>query len=108
MTEESEMAKYIVYGLDGDPELPMLNVCNNSTDMGPYVVSVVGVGNPYYAFESLPIAILAADEIGADFNEGMLASADYQTNRNNVAAMYASPPLVDENPGTGVMVWKVA
>lgn len=105
MSEESEMAKYIVYGLDGDPEIPCLNVAANSTDMGPYVLNVVGEGYPYWAFQTLPAAILLADQIGADFTGAPVASADQQTNRNNVAGMYASPPATGEtNNGTN-KVW---
>lgn len=108
MTEEAEMSKYVVYGLDGDPDIPCLASVHNSADMGPFILSVAGEGNPYFAFESLPSEILTADELGANFNTAPLASTDYQTNRNNVAAQYASPPPVGEaDDGTNV-VWKVA
>ena len=106
---DTELARYVVYGLDGDSELPCLATCPNSTDMGPYIVSLVGVGNPYFAFETLPTEILAADSLGANFNTGALCSADYQTNRNNVAAQYASPPEVATTPQdpetTTAVVW---
>lgn len=92
------MARYVIYGLDGDPELPCLATCPNATDMGPYIVNLCGVGNPYFAFESLPTEILAADSLGANFNTGALCSADFQTNRNNVAAMYLTPPEVATTP----------
>jgi hypothetical protein len=108
MNEESAMAKYIIYGLDGDPEFPCLNSCLNSTDMGPYVLNVVGAGNPFYAFESLPPEVLTAEEFGADFNGAPLASTDWQTNRMTVAAQYASPvPAGETNNGIN-KVWKVA
>lgn len=106
--EETEVSKYIVYGLDGDPELPCLAVAHNTVDMGPFVLSVVGEDFPYFAYETLPMAILVADELGANFNSAPLASANYQTNRNNVAAMYADPPPAgEENDGTNV-VWVAA
>lgn len=102
------MAQYIVYCLDGDPELPALSVTPNATDMGPMVLSVVGAGNPFYAFQSLPMPILVADEIGVDFNGAPLASLDHQTNRVAVAGMYATPPATGEaNDGTN-KVWVVA
>ncbi len=108
MTEETEMAKYIVYLLDGDPELPCINSAHNTADMGPLVLTVVGQNNPYFAFEVLPHAILTADAIGVNFNSAPLASSDYQTNRNNVASMFSNPPVTgEENDGTNV-VWKVA
>ena len=105
MTEEAAMARYIVYGLDGDPEFPCLNVCLNSTDMGPYVINVVGVGNPFMAFEALPTEILTADAIGANFNGSPLASADWQTNRLTVAALYADPPVVGVEDDSVNRVW---
>lgn len=117
MSEDENMAQYIVYGLDGDTELPNLNVTSNSVDMGPLITNVVGVGNPYWAFGAgdLPAAILLADAIGADFTGAPLASSDYQTNRINFAALDASPPTVDSrtptergsDPPVGV-VWAVA
>jgi hypothetical protein len=107
MTEESEMSKYIVYGLDGDPGTVVMGVCPNNTDMGPFLVSLVGADYPFFAFESLPSAILLADEIGADFNTAPLCSSDYQTNRNSVTALYASPPQVGEIEGGGNVVWVV-
>lgn len=106
--EESEVSKYLVYGLDGDPELPCLAVAHNTVDMGPFVFSVVGEGNPYFAFDTLPMVILTADELGANFNTAPLASSDYQTNRVNVAAQYASPPPVGETDDGTNVVWKVA
>lgn len=99
------MAKYIVYGLDGDPELPCINVSLNYTDQGSHIVSVVEVGNPFYIFESLPVEILTAEAIGVDFNGAPLASADYQTNRLTVQAQYANPvPVGVENDGVN-KVW---
>ena len=103
------MSKLVVYGLDGDPELPCIGSCPNNTDMGPYLVNLVGVGNPYFAFESLPSQILTADSIGANFNTGVLCSADYQTNRNNVVAQFASPAETATTPQdpdtTTAVVW---
>lgn len=108
MSEEIEMARYIVYGLDGDPELPCINSVHFSADMGPMVSSVVGDGNPYFAFETMPNAILTADEIGVNFNSAPLASSNYQTNRNAVIDMFASPPTTGAtNDGTNV-VWVVS
>jgi len=105
MNEVTEMATYIVYGLDGDPEIPCLNVVANGVDMGLMVISVVGDGYPYWAFQTLPSAILLADQIGADFTGGPICSTDAQTNRNNIAGLYASPPATGaDNNGTN-KVW---
>jgi hypothetical protein len=108
MNEEEQMAKYIVYGLDGDPEMPMLCIAANNTDMGPFVLTLVENGNPYYAFESLPMEILMADAIGCNFNGAPLASTDYQSNRINVAAQYASPVAAGATDDGTNKVWVVA
>ncbi len=108
MNEEAEMSKYVVYGLDGDPEFPCLASVHNSADMGPFILTLCGAGNPYFAFETLPNEILTADELGANFNTAPLASLDYQTNRNNVASMFASPPITGETDDGINVVWKVA
>lgn len=98
MTEEIEMSRYVVYPLDGDPETPVYATCLNSTDMGPYLVSLVGVGNPCFVFATLPTEVLLADPLAANFNTGLLVSADYQTNRLAAAAMLESPPEVATTP----------
>ncbi len=100
--------KYVVYGLDGDPEVPMLAVCANSADMGPLLVSIVGDGNPFYAFESIPVEIAMADELGADFNGAPLCSSNHQTNRNRVADQFANPVPIGENNDGINKVWVVA
>lgn len=102
------MARYIVYGLDGDPEIPCINSVHYTADMGPLVLSVVGDGYPYFAFETLISAILTANEIGVNFNSAPLASSDYQTNRNNVAAMFNMPPVTGETNNGSNCVWKVS
>jgi hypothetical protein len=105
---EDDMAKYIVYGLDGDPDIPCLASAHWSADMGMLVLSIVGAGNPYFSFDTLPIEILTADELGADFSTAPLASSDYQTNRDIIAAMWSDPPPTGpDNDGINV-VWKVA
>ena len=102
------MSKYLVCGLDGDPSVPILTVAHYTVDMGPFVLSAVGAGNPYFVFATFPMDLLLADELGANFNTAPLASTDYQTNRTNANAMYATPPIVGPvNDGINV-VWKVA
>jgi len=106
--EELEMSKYLVCGLDGDPSMPMLTVAFYTVDMGPFILTAVGEGNPYFVFSSLPMELLMAEELGANFNTAQIASSNYQTNRINANAMYANPPTVGaDNDGINV-VWKVA
>jgi hypothetical protein len=112
MTEEIGMSRYVVYPLDGDPETPVYATCLNTTDMGPYLVNEVGVGNPCFVFAELPIEVLTADPLAANFNTGLLVSADYQTNRLAVVAMLESPPEVATTPQdpetTTAVVWPSA
>lgn len=104
MTEEAEM-RYVVYPLDGDPGTPVYAACLNTTDMGPYLVSLVGAGNACFVFATLPNDLLTADALGANFNTGLVVSSDYQTNRVAAADMLESPPPVGTtNDGTNV-VW---
>jgi hypothetical protein len=110
--EDTEMAYWTVYGLDGDPELPCIGNCPSSTDMGSFLVNLVGAGNPCFVFTTLPTEILTADPIAANFNTGMIVSSDYQTNRLAVAAMLESPPEVATTPQdpetTTAVVWPSA
>jgi hypothetical protein len=58
--------KYVVCPLDGDAEFPILWVVPDNVDIGGWMSGVgnVGVGQPYWAFASLPAEILTADSIG--------------------------------------------
>lgn len=100
----------IVYGLDGDPTTPVIGNVPNHVDLGPVLYTLVGDGNPCFVWAdpNLPYDVMVADEIGANFNTGMIVSSDYQTNRLAAAAMMASPPPAGvDDDGTNV-VWKVA
>lgn len=100
------MAIRLLYLLDGEPGVPVIGNMPNNTDLGPIIATTVGAGNPFYVWQdpNLPTEILVADEIGADFNTAAIASADYQTNRVNAAAMFADPPAT----GEGGVVWVVS
>ncbi len=104
--------RYVVYPLDGDPELPVYAACLNNTDMGPYLTNIVPPGNPCFVFATLPSEILTADGLGANFNTGLIVSSDYQTNRLAAAAMLESPPEVATTPQdpetTTAVVWPAA
>ena len=50
----------IVYGLDGDPTIPVtLTTSLNEQEMAGELKTVVGVGNPYYAFNEIPDTVEA-------------------------------------------------
>lgn len=103
------MAKYIVYDIDDDgTPITCLNSAINTVNMGQYVISVVGVGNPYWTFETLPSAILLADQIGADYTGASICSSNTAENWDNVRDQWASPaPTGSANNGTN-KVWVVA
>lgn len=102
------MSRFVVYGLDGDPGVVVYGNCQNTVDMGPYLVTLVGEGNPCYVTTSLPSVIATADEIGANFNDAPLVSADYQTNRLMAAAQIADPVAMGATDDGTNKVWKVA
>lgn len=105
MIEVNDMSRWFVYCLDGDPEMPCLGNCLNTTDMGPFLVNLVGEGNPYYAFETLPVEILTADAIAVNFNGAPLCSGDWQTNRIAVADQFANPVAAGVANDTVNKVW---
>ncbi len=107
MIEEITMAIWTFYGLDGDPELPCYANCPSSTDLGSFLVNLVGVGNPCYVRSDFPLGLDPAGDLGANFNAGIVISSDYQTNRINAAAQIANPnPIGADNDGINV-VWNL-
>lgn len=108
MIEDTAMAVWTFYPLDGDPEFPCVANCPGNTDLGPFLVNLVGIGNPCYLTTSIDPALATADELGANFNDGIIISSDFQTNRVNAAAQIANPVAMGaDNNGTN-RVWKVA
>jgi hypothetical protein len=88
MNEEQGMQ--IVFGLDGDPTVPLVAVTTPQADVPQAIIPLVGVGNPYYAFTSLSYNGL--NGIEADFTGAPLCSDDVAVNRTNINTMLASPP----------------
>ena len=60
----------------------------NGVDPGEAAKIVCGVGNAFYAFDTIPGSVLAADFDGAP-----IVSADAEANNTAIAAMLANPPL---------------
>ena len=56
-------------------------------NQGAFVRSVVGVGNPYWAWPATPPGTL----IGADFSGAPICSADINQNLADIAAITAAP-----------------
>ncbi len=101
------MSIWTFYGLDGDPELPCYGNCPSNTDLGPYLVNLVGEGNPCYVRNDFPSELNVSLDLGANFNAGMVVSSDFQTNRINAAAQIANPnPMGATDDGINV-VWNV-
>jgi len=99
--------KWVVAPLDSDVNTPYLVACASNADLGTMLLTIGNEGEPFWAFTSLPTSILLANDIGAKWDGAPLISSDAQTNRNNVAGLFASPPPTgDTNDGTNV-VWPV-
>lgn len=62
-----------------------------SGPQGPIIKQIVGVGNPYWIWNSIP----AGKVVGADFTNAPIASSDIAVNNANAAPLLASPPSVD-------------
>lgn len=62
-----------------------------SGPQGGIIKTIVGVGNPYWIWSSIP----AGQVIAADFTDAPIASADVSVNNANAAPLLASPPSVD-------------
>lgn len=58
---------------------------------GAIIKQIVGVGNPYWIWNSIP----AGTVIGADFTSAPIADPDVSVNNTNAAPLLASPPSVD-------------
>lgn len=72
----------------GVPTEVLANVTTPSTgNQGAYIATIVGVGNPFWAWASIP----SGRVIAADFTEAPLASADPSENLLAVAAITANP-----------------
>lgn len=62
-----------------------------SGPQGAIIKQIVGVGNPYWIWNSIP----AGTVIGADFTNAPIASSDISVNNDNAAPLLADPPSVD-------------
>lgn len=108
------MPKYVVGPLDGDQDFPIIMVYGSWQDIGPAITTAFGAGNPFYGFTSLPLALLTANEWGANFTGAPLVAdpetdPNYaQTNRDNFNAQVANPVPVGEADDGINKVWKVA
>ena len=58
---------------------------------GSIIRQIVGVGNPYWIFSSIP----SGKVIGADFTDAPIASSDSQVNNAAAAPLLADPPSVN-------------
>lgn len=106
MTEDADM-RYIVAPLDSDVGTPYLIAVANNADLGTMLLVVANESDPYWAFQSMDAAILSANDIGANFTGAPTVSSDAQTNRNNVAGLYASPPPQGATNNSTNVVWAV-
>ena len=56
-------------------------------NQGQYVKTLVGAGNPYWIWPSIP----AGKVIGCDFSEAPICSTNITTNNNDIAAITMLP-----------------
>lgn len=87
---EKQLPKLVCYkviaGVDG------LRVFTTvSGPQGGIIKQIVGVGNPYWIWNSIPSGTV----IAADFTNAPIADADIAVNNANAAPLLASPPSVD-------------
>lgn len=103
------MGKYVVYGLDGDPGVPVLAFVPTSSPLGSSIIVIVGVGNPYWAYLSLSSTITGANDIGADWTGAPVCDSDSTVNDANLADQYANPAATFSAPPDPIVagVWKV-
>ena len=68
----------------------------NTGNQGSYVKTIVGVGNPFWMWPSVP----AGKIIGADFTDAPICSDDVNVNNQLIAAITVLPEdvLVYETP----------
>jgi len=81
----------IVFGLDGDEEIPVVAVTPPGGDAAQQVKATVGVGNRYYVFSSIPFDF--SNGIVVNFSEAAECVNNNVTNLNNIIAMLETPPL---------------
>ncbi len=61
-----------------------------SGSQGAIIKQIVGVGNPYWIWNSIPSGTV----IGADFTSAPIADTDVSVNNTNAAPLLAPPPSV--------------
>jgi len=72
----------------GVPTEVLANVTTPSTgNQGSYIATIVGVGNPFWAWPSIP----SGRVIAADFTDAPIASADAAENMAAVSAITVNP-----------------
>lgn len=81
----------IVYPLDGDTTVPVVAVTTPGADVASLVVSMIGEGNPYYCFTTIPFDF--SNGINADFTGAPDVDADPAVNGPAIIAMLETPPL---------------
>jgi hypothetical protein len=73
--------------VNGEAQTKVLTTATG-IDVGAFVIQKPGIGKPYYVFNTLPGAVLAADYEGAP-----IVSSDKAENNRNIQAMLNNPPF---------------
>jgi hypothetical protein len=81
----------IVYPLPDEPDLTVVGTTADNADQAEAVIAAVGVGNPFYVFETLDPSIEGSP--GADFSDAPRVSEDVAETQAVINEMLANPPL---------------
>lgn len=81
----------IVFGLDGDLEVPVVAVTPPGGNAAQQVKATVGEGGKYYVFATIPFDF--SNGITVNFAEAATVDASDEVNTTNIIAMLESPPL---------------
>lgn len=81
----------IIAPFDGDLETPLYSVTPPNSNVASGIRQIVGVGNPYYAFLTVPFSL--ANGVVANFVGAPICSADVAENAVAIIAMVETPPL---------------
>lgn len=81
----------IVCGIDGDEADVMVAVTTPGANVGSAVKNIVGVGNRYYTFASIPFDY--SNGIVVDFEGAPTVSSNIAINSAAIITMLETPPL---------------
>ena len=82
---------YIIAGLDADEAEPFVAVTTPGANVASAIKTIVGIGNRYYAFASIPFDF--SNGINVNFDGAATCSSNTANNSAAIIAMLETPPL---------------